>query len=237
MRKLLYSCIVSGTVLFSTLTALAQGDFNYGSMNQSRGIRFINSIEINPLEMEGATAGVVSAVAAPSPKETSSIQPQKIASSRAHSMIENCSAFQFKYAQLLDVEVESIFHSKLFDFIEDWLGTRYRYGGTDRKGIDCSAFTGRLLKDVYGLLLPRTARDQFHVTEMVANADLREGDLLFFNTRGGISHVGVYLGNQYFVHSSTSLGVTINSLREDYYSKRFLGAGRLRSVEEATAAN
>jgi lipoprotein Spr len=63
---------------------------------------------------------------------------------------------------------------------------------------------------------------------MVANEDLQEGDLVFFNTRGGISHVGLYLGNNYFVHSSTSGGVTISSLTDDYYSKKFLSGGRVK---------
>jgi len=60
-----------------------------------------------------------------------------------------------------------------------------------------------------------------------------EGDLVFFNTRGGVSHVGVYLGDGYFVHSSSSAGVTINSLNESYYSRKFIGGGRIENEQYA----
>ncbi len=57
--------------------------------------------------------------------------------------------------------------------------------------------------------------------------DLLEGDLVFFNTRGGVSHAGVYLGNGYFVHASVHAGVTINSLNDAYYSRKYIGGGRI----------
>ena len=141
--------------------------------------------------------------------------------------IENCSALQFKYAQLMDVEVESISNNSLYRFIEDWWATRYRYGGTGKGGIDCSAFTGELLNKVYNLSTPRTARAQYSVCDKIEKADLVEGDLVFFNTRGGISHVGVYLSNGYFTHSGTSSGVTISNLDDSYYSKKFITGGRI----------
>jgi murein DD-endopeptidase / murein LD-carboxypeptidase len=141
--------------------------------------------------------------------------------------IEASSTLQFKYAQLLDMEVEAVTNVKLFTVIEDWWATRYRYGGTTKKGIDCSAFTGTLMNEVYGLTLQRTARDQYAQCDKINREDLVEGDLVFFNTRGGVSHVGVYLGNGYFVHSSVHSGVTINSLDEDYYSRKYIGGGRL----------
>lgn len=141
--------------------------------------------------------------------------------------IEGFQSCQFKYALMMNREVEACANVKLFRFIDTWWGTRYRYGGTTHKGIDCSAFSAQLFCDVYSSSLPRTARDQFKICTKVSAADMKEGDLLFFNTRGGISHVGVYLGDQYFVHASTSNGVVISSLDEDYYRARFLGAGRL----------
>lgn len=141
--------------------------------------------------------------------------------------IENCSAVQFKYAQLLNVEVESITNYTLFNFIEDWWGTKYRYGGATKKGIDCSAFSGTLLHTVYGFVAARTAREQYELSEKIDKENLQEGDLVFFNTKRGVSHVGVYLRNGYFAHASTGQGVTISSLDETYYSKRFLGGGRV----------
>jgi lipoprotein Spr len=141
--------------------------------------------------------------------------------------IEQCDALQFKYALLTDQEVESIRNIELYRFVDEWWGTRYRYGGDDRSGIDCSAFTAKLNKEVFGLELPRTAREQYKMILRIPDFELQEGDLVFFNTTGGVSHVGVYLGNQKFVHASSSGGVLISDLNDKYYHARFLGAGRL----------
>jgi hypothetical protein len=139
---------------------------------------------------------------------------------------EFCSPLQFKYAQLLNRDVESLSNFSLFSFINDWWGTKYRYGGTGRKGIDCSALTGLLLHDVFGITMPRTAKMQYAACTKLKEAEMIEGDLIFFNTRGGVSHVGVYLGEGHFVHSSCSNGVTISSLDDHYYRSKFIGGGR-----------
>ena len=80
---------------------------------------------------------------------------------------------------------------------------------------------------VFGFALPRTAKQQYSICSKVKKDEILEGDLVFFNTRGGISHVGIYLGDGFFVHSSSSAGVTINNLHQDYYSRKFIGAGRI----------
>ncbi len=139
---------------------------------------------------------------------------------------EMCSPLQFKYAQLLNRDVESLTNFSLFSFIDKWWGTRYRYGGTGKSGIDCSAFTGLLMSSVFSIAMPRTAREQYAACEKLKEDEMLEGDLVFFNTRGGVSHVGVYLGEGYFVHSSCSSGVTISSLDDTYYRKRFIAGGR-----------
>lgn len=140
---------------------------------------------------------------------------------------EMCTPLQFKYALILNREVESIQNKALYTFIDDWFGTRYRFGGTTKKGIDCSSLTGQLLKDVYNLEVPRTAREQYAASFRVEKENMIEGDLVFFNTRGGISHVGIFLGEGYFVHASSSSGVTISHLEDAYFKNRFLGAGRV----------
>ncbi len=141
--------------------------------------------------------------------------------------IEKISARQIKYAMLMDVAVESIKDGALFDFLDGWYGIRYRMGGTTKKGIDCSAFTKGLMAEVYGLEIQRTAREQYKNCEHIKKDELMEGDLVFFNTRGGVSHVGVYVTNGHFVHSSSSGGVAISKLEDAYYSRRFIGGGRV----------
>ena len=142
---------------------------------------------------------------------------------------EFCSSLQFKYAQLLNRNVELVTNTSLIGFIDEWWATKYRYGGTTKKGIDCSSFTGLLMGSVFGFALPRTAREQYAICSKLRKDDMLEGDLVFFNTRGGVSHVGVYLGDGYFVHSSCSAGVTISSLNESYYSRKFIGGGRIEN--------
>ncbi|TAL43619.1 MAG: NlpC/P60 family protein, partial [Chitinophagaceae bacterium] len=82
---------------------------------------------------------------------------------------------------------------------------------------------------VYGISLARTARDQYRNSSRISRTHLQQGDLLFFNTRGGVSHVGVYLQNNKFVHASTSGGVTISDLYDPYWLRRFVGVGRLNT--------
>lgn len=144
---------------------------------------------------------------------------------------------QFKYAILLDVPVEALNNMKLFSFIDEWYGTPYRFGGSSKDGIDCSAFTGGLMTAVFGVGLPRMAKDQYNVCERLHKDELEEGDLVFFHTtRKGISHVGIYLGNGKFIHASVNYGVTISDMSEGYYAKAFRGGGRARQNATATAS-
>lgn len=142
--------------------------------------------------------------------------------------IERSHALQFKYAILMEKEVESVTNAKLINFLEEWYGTPYQFGGDSKKGVDCSAFSCAMMSDVYNISLPRTAREQYKEGVRVSKSDLKQGDLVFFNTSGGISHVGVFLGNQKFVHASTSSGVMISDLDEAYFKRRYVGATRIR---------
>lgn len=148
------------------------------------------------------------------------------------------SPMQFKYAILMDVPVEALNNLKLFSFIDEWYGTPYRFGGSTKDGIDCSAFSSNLMTNVFGVGLPRMAKDQYSVCAHVKRDDLQEGDLVFFHTtRKGISHVGVYLGNNKFVHASLNYGVTISSLEDPYYSRTFRGGGRTQLIAPNSAVS
>lgn len=144
-----------------------------------------------------------------------------------NSDIEKSRDLQFKYSVYIDVPVELLTDTLLLCFMEEWYGVRYRYGGSTKKGIDCSAFSSEMLSAVFGFQVPRTVREQYQACTLLTKEELREGDLVFFNTTGGISHVGVFLMNNKFVHASSSSGVMISDLDETYYAKRFLGGGRL----------
>lgn len=128
----------------------------------------------------------------------------------------------------MEEEVEAVTNEKLVNFLEEWYGTPYQFGGDSKKGVDCSAFTCAMMSEVYGLSLPRTSREQYKAGQRVSKPDLMQGDLVFFNTTGGVSHVGVYLHNNKFVHASTSSGVMISDLDDAYFKRRYLGATRLR---------
>jgi lipoprotein Spr len=141
--------------------------------------------------------------------------------------IEEAASLQFKYALLMDTEVEEIRNLELFSLIDDWYGTRYQLGGSTRKGIDCSALVQLFYSTLYGITLPRTAREQYKTARTISRTELQEGDLVFFNTRGGVSHVGIYLQNNKFIHAASSQGVTISDLFDDYWMKRLIGVGRI----------
>jgi len=150
------------------------------------------------------------------------------------STIEDASNLQLKYALLLDVEVEQAQNLNLFKMLDEWIGTRYRLGGASKDGIDCSALMQILFSGLYGITLPRTAREQYDFSRKLSRAELKEGDLIFFNTIGGVSHVGMYLQNNKFIHASTG-GVTISDLYEDYWMKKFIGVGRVNQPQVAVS--
>lgn len=141
--------------------------------------------------------------------------------------IEYISPTYFRYAILLDIEVEQLSNKKLVEYIHQWWAVPYRIGGSTMSGIDCSNFVRGLTNYAYGLDLPRTSREQAAYCREIEREDLKEGDLVFFNTGRGISHVGLYMANNKFVHASTSMGVVISSLDEPYWKRRYVKSGRL----------
>ena len=133
-------------------------------------------------------------------------------------------------SQIMGVALSATSNMKLFHFVYDWIGTPYRFGGSSRKGIDCSAFTKELYSEVFNLDIRRNSRDIYSMVSPVGKDDLKEGDLVFFKIHSRrISHVGIYLGNGRFAHAS-SKGVAISSLDDAYYSRYFYKGGRLLSA-------
>ena len=113
-----------------------------------------------------------------------------------------------------------------------FLGAPYRLGGATVKGIDCSAFV-RKMYSFFDIALPRTAREQSAVGVRIDRGHLEEGDLVFFKTRKPIGHVGIYIGNNEFVHASyRGKSVRIDNLDQPYFQKRFQRAVRVKGLEE-----
>jgi cell wall-associated NlpC family hydrolase len=143
--------------------------------------------------------------------------------------VEKTSPVQLKYALLMNTDVEEVQNLPLYESIDDWYGTPYRYGGTTKRGIDCSAFVQSVYISAFGVTLPRTAKEQYQYVKLISTTQLKEGDLLFFNTLGYVSHVGIYLRNNKFVQASVSGGVVITDMFDPYYAKHLVGVGRIEN--------
>lgn len=118
--------------------------------------------------------------------------------------------------------------TSLVSTAKKYMGTPYRLGGTTPTAFDCSGFTQYVFNEE-GLSIPRTTGQQMAVGTSITKSNLEVGDLVFFNTSGrGVSHVGIYVGSNNFIHASVSKGVMISSLDDPYYWKsRYIGAKRV----------
>jgi len=121
----------------------------------------------------------------------------------------------------------------LFTNIKQYLGIRYRFGGDTPSGFDCSGFVRFMFSKELDLNLPRSSREMATMGTRVDRNELLPGDLVFFkNGKNHINHVGIFIGNNTFVHSSLSKGITRDSLNESYYNKRFATAVRIVDMKE-----
>lgn len=129
---------------------------------------------------------------------------------------------------------------QLVDQALDYLGVRYRSGGTSPEtGLDCSGLVLNVFRNAIGFNLPRTAAEMSRMGDKIGRKDLKPGDLVFFNTmRRAFSHVGIYLGDGKFVHAPSSGGkVRVEAIASGYWSKRFNGARRLVDEGSTPTAN
>jgi cell wall-associated NlpC family hydrolase len=193
---------------------------------------FIQNISTGSTE-SNVTKGTESGRTAGTSAKTPESQPRQDNYSKtilSQSDKDEYSPLQFKFAILTNSPVEELTNLRLLVFMDQWYGAPYHYGGSNKDGIDCSAFASLLISSVYDVnQLPRVSADQYRSSRRVSKKDLREGDLVFFHTLGKghrVTHVGVYLYNNRFVHASIA-GVQISNLSEGYYMHHYVGAGRV----------
>lgn len=203
------------------VAASAGGSMQSTAVNNKQEVKFLDDISVDA----GPT------VTRKTNNNDKTVVKEPVSETNAYlnksSSLEKATDIQLKYAILLNTEVEQLQDNPLLEYIDEWYGTRYRYGGTTKKGIDCSAFTQAIYTAAFAVSLPRTARDQYRNSRIISATEMKTGDLVFFNTTGGISHVGIYLQNNKFVHASSAYGVTISDMFDPYYLRRFIGVGRI----------
>ena len=132
------------------------------------------------------------------------------------------------------IHFDSTSNIKLYNEVYTWFGVPYRYGGRSKAGTDCSGFATQIYKIVYNKIISGSANDIYQKLKHIEKSGLKEGDLVFFKiNRYRISHVGIYLSNNKFIHA-TSWGksVTISDLKETYYSRYYFSAGRIEEKTE-----
>lgn len=127
-------------------------------------------------------------------------------------------------------------NTSLVQTAQNYLGTPYSYGGTTTSGFDCSGYTQYVFTKS-NVSIPRTTGQQYAIGTPVAKSNLQSGDLVFFNTSGkGVSHVGIYIGSNNFIHTSSSRGVMTSSINDPYYwGSRYIGAKRVKNSTNETS--
>jgi murein DD-endopeptidase / murein LD-carboxypeptidase len=135
----------------------------------------------------------------------------------------------FVYSNLFGYNISYINNPRLYKITSEWMGTPYKYSGSSKKGIDCSGLVCEVYRDCYSKNIEGSAKDIFKNSIEVPKSDLREGDLVFFKIRKNkVSHVGIYLGQNKFVHASVQQGVVISDLNDPYYQRYFFKGGRIK---------
>jgi lipoprotein Spr len=226
------------SLLFSLAAALPAAaqkrGHTSGTASVKSSLKFLDAIQVSAVD--GAPVAV-SSIPVP---ETSKVERQAAPAPALivleSNAIETVTSLQLKYAVLLDTEVEQVQNTALFSAVDEWFGTRYVLGGSTKEGIDCSAFVQAIYAKLFQIPMPRTVKEQYKAVRQISQTALKEGDLLFFKTRGSsVSHVGIYLQNNKFVHAATSGGVMVSDLFEAYWVRHFAGVGRYDAAPQALA--
>ena len=153
----------------------------------------------------------------------------KSSDSKSTKTASSSSSLKKQYATKLGVSESDIKNETLYQFISEWQGVPYKYAGKDKAGIDCSGLTSTLYLKVYKKTISSNTKDLVGEVKKISESDLKEGDLVFFNTNGkSVSHVGVYLQNHKFVHASTKKGVMISDMNEPYFKQTYVRSGRVK---------
>jgi cell wall-associated NlpC family hydrolase len=217
-----------------------KGD-NLSRISKKTGISVADLIRLNGLGKAKLKTGQVLALHDAASEASNVIKVSSRPSLRYADLLSD-KEYEQSLSELVEQDVVNLQQQKAPDFNSDnvkllktkafgFLGTRYRFGGTSRNGLDCSAFVQKVFNEME-VNLPRTAREQFEKGEVVTRGDMQKGDLVFFRTYASFpSHVGIYLGGNRMIHaSSRDRRVVISSVDTPYYRSRFIGAKRVAKI-------
>ena len=170
----------------------------------------------------------------PAPDWTlSTARPATVPGDRQEGQSEPVGRVSIDRNWLLQAEMKGLLYAQL----KDWRSVRYQFGGMSRKGVDCSAFVYLTYRDRLGIELPRDTRYQSRIGRKVEPSELQPGDLVFFQVDRHTRHVGIYLEDRKFMHVSYQKGVTLSSLDNSYWAKRYWKAIRVPGAMMAVAKN
>ncbi|ABX86136.1 bifunctional murein DD-endopeptidase/murein LD-carboxypeptidase [Yersinia pseudotuberculosis] len=172
---------------------------------------------------------MLSACSSPQASNVNNTQTEMRAVNDKDGLLLQASQDEFE-AMVRNVDIKS----KILEQYAGWKGVRYRLGGSSKRGIDCSAFVQTTFREQFGMDLPRSTSQQQDLGKKVQRTKLRPGDLVLFRAGSTGRHVGIYLGNDKFVHASTSAGVTISNLNDDYWNKRYRDGRRVLSSSSSS---